>query len=544
MRFYKVFAALTVVLSVAAATKEEDNKVGKFSRPLSSFTEIFKNQPASVSHMMELLTGKKQKPSFGKSASMAKLFLSSKGLKKKSHLVKSYFKIKNQFKPNNRKLLTSISTFARMLEPSFADAYQNTADETAVLFGEMLADYEGSCETCEIEDFLSPEEFCSPEVGIASADEEVCTATNTAFIDLIKLVAYNPWVVVDIVMFTIINMSKLPWGYILDWSVLREFLHSIPKLELYSAFIDWVHNLLKDFLYENYLEMLPPYYMSFYLSFIEGDEEGLGLGQSADFKEVVSALVEMVFGEEGGEGFYYDTDNYPGSPPPPISGGTTMEEDIQEFVHSEICYVLSLEPVLMNMVGDCGDGPRTLSNVPFCVSQEFKDGTGEGENVFELSQIYDGDGCTLTGHFSDSETIGNAPERIEDPNQSFFFRTNPKNGNVITKPCKWLKDRNLGKRESLCENDDAPEELLTPSDACPSTCCHAVEDPQNVFLRRKVINDKGIMTANIQSCGWLEGQSQGTITTFCKRKVAFDGYSPAYVACPETCGLCDENGLM
>jgi hypothetical protein len=126
--------------------------------------------------------------------------------------------------------------------------------------------------------------------------------------------------------------------------------------------------------------------------------------------------------------------------------------------------------------------------------------------------------------------IGIAPERIEDPNQSFFFRTNPKNGNVMT--------------ESLCKNDDAPEEFLTPSDACPSTCCHVVEDPQNVFLRRKLINAQGIMTAQVQSCEWLDGQSQGTKTTLCKKKAGFDGYSPAYVACPETCGLCDENGLM
>lgn len=360
---------------------------------------------------------------------------------------------------------------------------------------------------------------------------------------MIQLVAYNPWVLLDIVMFTITNLSKLPWDYILNWSVIREFLHSIPKLELYSALIDWVHNLLKVSLNENYLEILPTAYMGLYISFVEGDEGGFNLGPSANFTEVISSLVEMVFGEEGGEGNYYGTDYYPG--PSPVSRDGAEKEDIQEIVHSEICYVLSLEPVLMNVVGDCGDGPRTLSNVPFCVSQEFKDDIGEGENMFELAKSYYFDGCTLTGHLTDGETPGGEePERIEDPNQSFFFRGNPKKGNIATKPCKWLKTRNLGRRESLCENDNAPEDFLTPSDACPSTCCHNVEDPQNMFLKRKVTNNKGIPTANIQSCGWLEGQTQRAITAMCKKNVAFDGYPPAYVACPKTCGLCDENGLI
>lgn len=420
------------------------------------------------------------------------------------------------------------------------EAYKDMVREAANLFEDFVAQDDFS-----YDEFESPPEFCA--INSLSASED-CTQALRSAGTLARTVLMNPVVVYDMIRFVADQMFLLPWEHILDWNELREYLNSIPKTDFYSAVLTEIDALLSD-MAEDYMEHMPDVYREVYVEFFDYLIE---LDSPITFNEIIYSIMTIV--------------------DPNFEYFEEVDEAI-DTIHPEVCYALTLEPVHIDFLSDC-DGEKNLSKIPFCVSQEFKaenngkafyDEVGEtwingvwvdGEWVDE--EWKDGyweegrnEECSLTGEFSfvydvDDLAIEVPTIDVETPNDRFFMRMK-ENGEIVTKPCKFLAKKEASFRSRICSldaPDNLPAGIAMASAACPSMCCTIAEHPSTNWLKKKEttkIDDKGTISfigAEIETCEWLKTRNDRLIQRFCSKKAFSDEANTAYIACPETCGIC------
>ena len=142
---------------------------------------------------------------------------------------------------------------------------------------------------------------------------------------------------------------------------------------------------------------------------------------------------------------------------------------------------------------------------------------------------------------ADNENIGlDCPK--EKPFAKFIQKYN-KNGKLVQKNCKWLKERkNVKLIEKICQNkkfqlyDDT---VLPASRICPITCepysCVQEKDTAFFYLGLK----DGV--ADIRSCKWLSKLSAEKISDFCRPSHGYlkgrygYGYEVCTTTCPDSC---------
>ncbi len=442
----------------------------------------------------------------------------------KKHLLKSSISTKNAV-IRGKTLLQGRRDQRDLALSDVIDAYQDTATAAADLFEDFVAE-----DGFSFDEFETPPVFCS-EYSIAGSED--CTQALRALGSLVRTVLMNPPVLYDMGYFVMYNMFMLPWEHILDWEKLRVYLNSIPKDDLYAAIVTEIDSILSD-MSENYEDYIPDVYRGIYTELFE---DVLGLSSPINFNEMVHSIIT-------------DID-------PSLTEYSHEIDEVIDEVHSEICYILSLEAVHMDFTSDC-DGEYDLLKVPFCVSEEFKaehndnaffggNGTTWSEGYWneELGYYVSGQdvSCSLTGKFSyvyeDVITAGH-----ETPRDKFLFKIRP-NGALLLKPCKFLAKRDDVTRSQLCDGEIETNgfafggEISMAAEACPSICCLIPEDPDNTWVKKKEsIEDFVVKPAVVKTCDVLKGLSDAAIERSCKKNFFSDYANSAYIACPETCGLC------
>ena len=568
MRIITSILTLSLIFSGAHGKKDESNVASIVSRLLISATKAgpsgsksyhgTKSQQGNDSSsktLSNLITKKRQNLASSTQKKRSVLKTLSKGPFKVSTIAKTFLK--------SRSLGRSLGLLKRGLEPSWGDEYKEMADSAVDLFEDFVADGSFS-----FDEFISPPEFCSAD---SVSEESVCTDSIRAMMEMGKRVLRNPWTVLDMGMFMFSNLSLLPWDHILDYEKLRVFLNSIPKNDLYEALVDEIHSLLSEFVSEDYMSYLPEIYYTVYKEIIVNLA---GLDSPVEFDEVLSSVLGGSYYDDDYPSYAYDDtiDNHFGDDANAAIDDhfgddanaaidDHFEDDFDDDivavideVHQEICYLLSLESVKIDFKsgGACATDKldsRDIAKVPFCVSKDFL-AEHNGKEFFEedyyVPAEFDGNSyqCPLIVQFSETYDLSDwafdDTEEVELPINSFFAWESNKGGEPksVFKDCKWLKNRPLEKRQQHCAK--ASSGYATASEACPSTCCHHSEDGSNIWLKKKArYNADGVMKSEVsKDCDWLKGQSLDDITKYCKKNAFSESSVPAYVACPETCGLC------
>lgn len=400
-------------------------------------------------------------------------------------------------KPILRKAQQSyLGMFGFMAESDWEEEYQETIDAIVELFLGMLAQTD-----FQLDNLVSPSDYCNS--GYETSESEVCEETVSAFVTLASNLAYHPWAVQDIMDFIITNIFMLPLEYILDWENLREFLHDIPKEFLYENFVyDFVYMIL-DIFDSTFADSLPTFIETFYQSF-----EGSGLldDGSEDFVSLLSSAFEF-----------------------------DLKEDI-DYLQDEMCYVTNLKHVWMDFEFACVGHEETewkvtrVTNIPFCMDPGFIEEVAQ-EELFYFEGGNSDMHCEMIAHISKGEVI------VENPNDKFimFEEEEP-----VKQKCKWLRKQPFDVRVGACTI--SPE--VSPKVAlfvCPSSCCVFREEPSNMFLK-KVDVIEGVEVPTMAKCKWLSKKSEKVKKRYCKKDHTYFTpeftLSPAYVMCPETCGLC------
>ncbi len=509
MRIISKFVFLSGILFSSASVQEDDTDHPR-SRQLLAETGGTKE----ALHRGFNFPSMKDRP-------MTKMFSESRRKKKRSlipssslvfrHLTKKgHFKqmpsiAKNLFNSKTRQYSSKKGLFGRRLEPDWADDYQALIDAIVDLFLGMLEDAEWDSDV-----LISPSDYCSSTQQVA--EPEACENAINSLLTLVENVVYHPWVVADMFFFAYINISMLPLEYIFDWGNLREFLHSIPKDFIYNdALLPLFGMFWQEFGQDMISDALPVLLETFYMEF---EPSGLLDDGTADFVQLVS---------------YYLTGD-----------ADSMSQEELDFVHSEVCYALTLEAVSMDIVGtidaDGFEASLTVTGVPHCVYPEYFD-ENLGEELFSMQSEHEDMYCTLTATMTDGDTIDDGDD-IENPNALFYLRT--RGGNHLTKECSWLKSRPDASRESICSKARAPDGYSLASEVCPSSCCSSEEKPDGIFL---VGLKNGEPT--VRDCEWLSGRPTGFRRKKCKMTdTVEDILMPAYAVCPETCGLCSGGEIV
>jgi len=135
---------------------------------------------------------------------------------------------------------------------------------------------------------------------------------------------------------------------------------------------------------------------------------------------------------------------------------------------------------------------------------------------------------SLSGSDYDYDDYPGVIMPIEDPNEIFYVKNKEKN-------CKWLARLPLKKRSNLCMMNEAPEGYLNAHEACPSVCCLRPENPDDSFLASP---------KQVQSCEWLAKlKNEDKLKKICRFTKVAEDVGPAFLACPETCGLCPSTNM-
>ena len=117
-----------------------------------------------------------------------------------------------------------------------------------------------------------------------------------------------------------------------------------------------------------------------------------------------------------------------------------------------------------------------------------------------------------------------------------------KNSGVKARTCRWIAQRPADKKAKYCDKvDDGDSKFGVASEICPTTCCSCAEDANNQFLKSLWIGDDGTTNVVTRDCAWLQSiKNESKRNKYCKKRNAayVGGLPPAYVACPETCGMC------
>jgi len=216
--------------------------------------------------------------------------------------------------------------------------------------------------------------------------------------------------------------------------------------------------------------------------------------------------------------------------------GEDISKEMVDYIHAEICYAATLEQVWMDF--DAGyetsewDEEFKVTNVPFCVYPEFREEMAQ-EELFRFEGGYDDVQCEISGHFS--ETVDDEVV-IENPHGDFFMFN--ENNDIVKQKCKWLRNQKVKVRKEACSVPPEPAAEVAIK-VCPSSCCVFKEVSSSTFLRK--VDVGGDVVPITQTCKWLSRKPENVIKKFCKRNKSFPAYavSPAYVMCPETCGICD-----
>lgn len=392
-----------------------------------------------------------------------------------------------------RSLGVSLGLIDQNMKPNWSDSYHHTATSTVHLFEEMVNDAGFS-----FDDFIDPEEFCTMFGSIS--DEMVCKDAIKSWMITVKNLLLHPWVVLDMINFVYENLLMLPWDHILNWDVMRDFLHSIPKEDMYADMIPQLRSMICSIDMDGNLceDLLPLITVEAVVDLVHNEFE-MDLHQPIDFHHVIAKMVDA-------------------------------EDHMQEVMETvsaiqhEACYITTLEEAKMDVMWTSREGKILIKNVPICLSADYMEAHSD-KPLMDVSPYGGDDGITMMVSLSDSDGTNPSDPMIpiEDPNSMFWFNKKKKN-------CKWLARVSPKKKDQLCKMNSAPEEFLNPFEACPSVCCFRPEIPEDSFS----VNPRVVKT-----CEWLEKfKDKERVKKMCRFSKVVNGVGPAFVVCPETCGIC------
>ena len=212
---------------------------------------------------------------------------------------------------------------------------------------------------------------------------------------------------------------------------------------------------------------------------------------------------------------------------------------------AEECGKAEGELMTLDMVMDFSNYHRTFRRYPFC-----KPASCEPSDIIKY---YDYITKFFTGELSGEEQIDDDFANVErklsitestvnscDETANFKASMKQMNGKVLAKTCRWLKNRPVHWKKKYCEKTTGFGGYSPAVEVCPSSCCACEEDSDNVFLKKTRIDEKGFLKIESKTCEWLSKASESAKNNHCSKKAASyaGGFPPAYIACPETCGLC------